>query len=160
MFSPAFEALRREASIAAAAVDQGINGLTSASYAATGNYLYAFLNLSTAYERLGKLIFVLDHLLEHDVYPTDADLRKLGHKLSDIIDAANSIKSRRGIVTEEFPADEVTQGIIQTLSEFATSTRYYNLDYLVGGKSAGMTEPVAAWYGSVCKPILDKHYSS
>jgi hypothetical protein len=40
------------------------------------------------------------------------------------------------------PNDKVHQGIIQTLSEFGTLTRYYNLDLLAGGRAAKLPEPV------------------
>lgn len=158
MFSPQFEALTREAGIIAAAIGQGINGISNATYAEKGYYHYAFFNLSIAYERLGKLIFVLDHLLNCGSYPSDAELRALGHKLTALVDKTKEIRTRRGINCEAFPDDTISLNIIETLSEFATATRYYNLDYLVGGKSRSMKEPLAAWYESVSKPILAKHY--
>ncbi|WP_269715647.1 hypothetical protein [Caulobacter sp. NIBR2454] len=158
--TPEFEALSREAGIAAAAIGQGINGINKATYAEKGYYHYAFFNLSIALERLGKLIFILDYLVREDRYPSDKELRALGHQLSDIIQKTEEIRQDRNLTSEAFPDDLVSSAIVQVLSQFATSTRYYNLDYLVGGKSAAMQEPIAAWYHSVSQPILSKHYSA
>lgn len=133
MFTPQFEALRREAGIAAAAIGQGINGISNATYAEKGYYHYAFFNLSIAYEWLGKLIFILDQMLGSGNYPTDAELRALGHKLTVLIEKTKEIREKRGFTSKTFPTDAITIGIVGTLSDFATATRYYNLDYLVGG---------------------------
>lgn len=159
MFSPQFNALSREAGIAAAAIGQGINGISNATYAEKGYYHYAFFNLSIAFERLGKLIYLLDHLLTNDAYPTDAQLRHLGHRLTDLIDRAKETRTRRDLGTEAFPNDSISAGIVETLSGFATATRYYNLDFLVGGRSAAMSEPIAAWHERVGMPILAAYYS-
>lgn len=42
------------------------------------------------------------------------------------------------------PKDTVQQGIIQTLSEFAKLTRFYNLDLVASGKAAQFPEPIGA----------------
>lgn len=160
MLSPQFNALNREAGIAAAAIGQGIAGISNANYAAKDYYLAAFFNLSIALERLGKLVFVLDHLLTNKAYPTDTQLRVLGHKLTDLIAKAEEIRVRRALKdTEPVPTDTTCVGIIEVLSDFATATRYYNLDLLVGSRAAAMQEPIAAWHQRVGKPILAAHYS-
>lgn len=159
MLSPQFHALSREAGIAASAIAEGIRGISNATYAEKGYYHFAFFNLSIAIERLGKLAFVLDYLLTSGGYPTDADLRRLGHKLSDLIEAVREIRHRRALKAEDYPDDDISKGIVETLTEFATATRYYNLDLLVGGKSAAMAEPLRAWDAKVGKPILARHYN-
>jgi hypothetical protein len=158
VLTPEFEALSREAGIAASAISEGVSGISNATYAEKGYYHFAFFNLSIAIERLGKLAFILDHLLGNGRYPTDAELRTLGHKLDDLIEKVREIRLRRSLSTEDCPTDDITRGIVETLTEFATATRYYNLDYLVGGRSVAMMEPLRAWDARVGKPILALHY--
>jgi hypothetical protein len=54
----------------------------------------------------------------------------------------------------------VHKGIVQTLNEFGTLSRYYNLDLLSGGKAAKLPEPVGAWWQRVGEPILSRHYTA
>lgn len=158
MSSPEFEALSREAGIAASSIAQGVAAINRANYAHKGYYHSAFFNLSIAIERLAKLIFIFDHSLTLRSFPTDNDLRSLGHKITVLVEKAQEIRDRRGLDADPLPDDPITVGIIETLSEFATATRYYNLDYLVGGRSAAMIEPLAAWSTRVVNPILTRHY--
>lgn len=161
MFSPQFQALNREAGIAASAIAHGITSISKANYAAKDYYLAAFFNLSIAIERLGKLSFVLDHLLTNNAYPTDAQLRVLGHRLVDLVAVVEEIRVRRGLKRAvPLPTDPIRLGIVAVLSDFATATRYYNLDLLVGGRAARMQEPIAAWHARVGVPILVAHYSN
>lgn len=160
MGRPEFDALSREAGIAAAAIGQGIHGISNATYAEKGYYHFAFFNLSIAFERIAKLVVILDRLRATGNYPTDAQLRRLGHRLGDLFLTVEAIRGSHHQAAEAVPSDPITAGIVATLSDFATSTRYYNLDYLVGGRSAGMQEPIAAWHASVGLPILEKYYSA
>jgi hypothetical protein len=40
------------------------------------------------------------------------------------------------------PSDSITDQIIEFLTEFAEGTRYYNIDFFVGGKSKGIGDPI------------------
>ncbi len=57
------------------------------------------------------------------------------------------------------PRSPIHVGIIETLSDFALITRYYNLDYVTDReKSARSADPLRTWHCKVTVPILDRHY--
>ena len=41
------------------------------------------------------------------------------------------------------------------MSEFAEGTRYYNIDFFVGGKSKAMSDPIKNWHAKVGAAILE-----
>ncbi len=162
MYSPTFQALAREMALADRTICTGLTSIREADLSKVGTYSEAFFNLSIGLERMGKLIFMLDYCYSNNgTFPTDKDLRNFGHKLSDIIDHAKKVRAK-------YPTDknlgnwienDIEKAIIVCLSEFADGTRYYNLDYITGGKTQQATDPVKLWYESVIKLALAKHYS-
>ena len=58
------------------------------------------------------------------------------------------------------PSTPIHDGIVDTLSDFATNlTRYYNLELLAGSPAATeRADPIAAWDERVTQPVLAKHY--
>jgi hypothetical protein len=113
---------------------------------------------------LGKLIVIADHAIEHHgKFPDNNFLKnKISHDLRLLLDHCEVVSGARRSTSEysKRPNDKVHQGIIQTLSEFGTLTRYYNLDLLAGGKAAKLPEPVGAWWRRVGEPILSQHYTA
>lgn len=162
MQDPRYQALNREAAIAAEQMATGATLLGEADSTKQGLYSQAFFSLSIGMERAGKLAYVLDHCYENGgSFPTDEQLRReFGHDLRKLIEKADEISQRRrpGNEYEKLPRSAIAEGIIDILTEFASSTRYYNLDLLVNGKSQAKTEPMKLWYERVGKAILDKHY--
>jgi len=72
---------------------QGVTMLGRASYAHPGLYMQAFLGLSLGLERMGKLIFLADHAIRNGgTFPTDQDLRKIGHDLTSLLTKCEAIK--------------------------------------------------------------------
>lgn len=161
--SQTFQAFKREAAIAAELLATGSTLLGKADAQNHGFYNQAFFNLSIGLERAAKLAFVLDHAITHNgEFPTDKMLRKYCHDLQLLLENMDEIAQqyRESHETDlAMPRTEIHQGIIETLSEFAKKTRYYNLGYLVGADTTNTKEPVAAWYERVGKPILKKHYT-
>jgi hypothetical protein len=162
MFSPEWHALGREAELAAELLATGVTVLGRANHAQKGLYNQAFFALSIGFERLGKLILVADHTIENNGgWLTDQELRRVGHDISALINACNPI-SMKYISGKEFgtqPNAPIHQSIVTTLSEFARTTRYYNLASLSGGGLARTREPIEAWWSAVGQPILERHYS-
>jgi hypothetical protein len=71
---------------------------------------------------------------------------------------AVSNKRRNGKKFSERPRTEIHDGIVETLTEFARNTRYYNLDLVTGGKSVrNSRDPLTAWNKRVTQPIIEKH---
>lgn len=162
MIDPRFHALANEMALANQVIGTGLTAIRKADLSNKGLYAEAFLNLSIGIERMGKLIFVLDYCYRHKgKFPSDKDLRALGHDISSLFRHAQKVR-------EAYPTDKelrswdgckISAAIIKHLSEFAKTTRYYNLDYLTQGKSAQVGDPLASWLTHVIKPILKKHYS-
>jgi hypothetical protein len=163
-FSPQWHALGREAELAGAQIALGVTALGRASHARLGDYTIAFFSLTIGLERMGKLIVIADHAIEHHgEFPDNHFLKKkISHDLALLLDhceAVAAVRRSSGDYSKR-PNEKVHQGIIQTLSEFGTLTRYYNLDLLAGGKAAKLPEPVGAWWKRVGEPILSKHYKA
>lgn len=158
-----WHALGREAAVAGEQLAHGVTALGKADHAEKGRYGEAFFSLSIGLERLAKLIVISDHAIKNDgQFPNNKYLKAIGHDLTALLSACENINAdhRKGGDYSDRPSDPVHKGIILTLSEFATQTRYYNLDFIAGGKGSHKPEPIAAWWERVGQPILNKHYSS
>ena len=160
--SPIFNALLREAGIAAELLGSGVTALRRANSTQHGLYNLALFNLAIGLERAAKLVIVVDYCIEHTgIFPTDAQLRSFGHNLESLMREVEKVtnKRRSEMHYPDLPNTEIHEAIIETLAEFATATRYYNLDLLVRGKGASRLDPLAAWRLRVGEPILKKHYT-
>ena len=162
MFSPQHLALNREAGIAAELIASGVTLLGRASYARTGLYGQAFFNLSIGFERTTKLIYIADYAIDNaGEFPSNDILKNtIGHDLDQLFSHVEviSTKRRSGKEFSERPHTDIHNGIVQTLTEFARTTRYYNLDLVTGGKAVrNCRDPMTAWNERVIQPILEKH---
>jgi hypothetical protein len=81
------------------------------------------------------------------------DLRSVGHDVQALVERAQLIQRRQSAYSM-LPSDSVTDHIIKFLSEFAEGTRYYNIDFFVGGKSKAMGDPIKTWHAKVGAAIL------
>jgi hypothetical protein len=61
--------------------------------------------------------------------------------------------------SNRLPRTMIHKGIIESLSEFADKSRYYNLNYLTeNNTSAQFNDPLKVWFQKVIVPILRLHY--
>ncbi len=161
--TPIFTALSREAGIAAEGLASGVTLLGKANSWQHGWYSHAFFSLSTGLERTAKLVVMLDHYIDRDgQFPTDAQLRAYGHDIVMLLVKAEQISQHRR-PSEDYavlPSTSIHHGIIKTISEFASTTRYYNLDLLIQGRNASLEDPLASWFTRVGQPILEAHYNA
>ena len=164
LYSPQWIALCREAAIASQSISAGLTALRRANYAATGLYSHAFFSLSIGLERLLKLIFIIDHTIQYNLtYPTEQDLRRrFGHDLEKLF--TNAIRVHRRLPDRrqryELSTDSLESEILGFLAQFAKTTRYYNLDYIVSGRVAdSRDDPIQKWFETIGVQILAKHYS-
>jgi hypothetical protein len=156
-----WQAVGREAQLAAEQAAHGVTVLGRANHAQTGLYTQAFFGLSIGLERMGKLIFLADHAIRSNgAFPTDQDLRKIGHDLASLLAKCEMIgaglNQNRDYMAR--PSDAIHRGIEEVLSLFAMKLRYYNLNH-VAGATQGQQDPVALWWEKVAMPICDRHYS-
>lgn len=162
MLGPEWQAMQREAQLAAEQVAHGATVLGRANHAQTGLYNQAFFGLSIGLERVGKLIFLADHAIDHQgKFPSNGDLRAIGHDVVSLLDTCERIAKRIDLKRDYAarPSDVIHIGIVEVLSLFATSLRYYNLDHL-SGRGSNQTDPIAMWWEKVASPICDRHYTT
>jgi hypothetical protein len=158
-----FIALNREAELAKRVTCSGLSALRNASPARPGVYYDAFFGISIGLERLAKLVWLVDECIARGgSFPSDNDLRGLGHDILALIGKASAIRSNRlgrqsSISTNShstLPSDKITSLIMEFLSEFAKATRYFNVDFMVGGKSVQIGDPIKIWHRRVGTAIL------
>ncbi len=154
-----WQALAREAALAAEHLAIGATTLGKANYAENAYYGQAFFALTTGFERAAKLALVIDHaLLNNGQFPTNNVLRGYGHNLSALLTKVDEIAERRQL-RRRLPNSEIHNSIIKVLTDFANNvTRYYNLDFVTGTQSTEkQIDPISAWFDQVAVPILRKH---
>lgn len=163
--SPSFLALMREAALAAEHMGMGVTALGKANYAHHAHYPQAFFALSVGMERAAKLALLVDYAIQHKgAFPDNKQLRQFGHDLRGLLLAVDGIavSGRLSADVERLPRSPIHDGIIDTLSAFASNvTRYYNLDIVTnapGVKHAA--DPVSSWFRNVVEPIVDNHVST
>jgi hypothetical protein len=161
-FPPEWHALGREAELAAEQLATGVTLLGRANHAQKGLYIQAFFALSIGFERIGKLILIADHAISHNgSWLTDKELKGKGHDIAALLDACEPI-AQQYVSDSEFgtrPSEPIHGIIVKTLSEFAQTTRYYNLTSLNHGAARNMREPIESWWQDVGRVILKRHYS-
>lgn len=154
-----WQALAREAALAAEHLAIGATIIGKANYAETAYYGQAFFALATGFERAAKLSLVIDHALKNNgQFPTSKVLRDYGHNLSALLTKVDEIAAQRQL-RRRLPNSEIHNSIIKLLTDFANNvTRYYNLDLVTGNPiTEKQIDPVSAWFDQVVVPILRKH---
>jgi hypothetical protein len=136
--------------------------LGRANYAdQTGEYYTAFCGLSIGLERLAKLILVADHAISNSgEMPAEKIVRKYGHKLADLIKAADEIGIKHSLKLDySRPTTAISEKIIECLDAFADAGRgrYANLAAL-GDPNLGQEEPIRKWWSDIAELILKEHY--
>jgi hypothetical protein len=160
---PGWNALHREASLVRHLVGSGATALGRANYAdQTGEYYTAFFGLSVGLERLAKLILVTDHaLLNKGELPQQSVVSQFGHKLSALMDAAETVQQRHRVnVRYGRPQSEISKKIIECLDAFADARRgrYANFAALGDPNLGDEFEPIRKWWAEVAELILQNHY--
>jgi hypothetical protein len=161
-FSREWHAFGREAELCAELLAAGTTALGDAHHASGGLYSQAFFGLAGGIERLAKLIVIVDHAAAHGgSFPDNKTLRSFGHGLRGLLNACEGIivKYAQDPIAATRPTGAIHLGIATTLDEFATLTRYYNLDLLSGWSVGRFPEPIAAWWSRVGEPIIQRHYT-
>ena len=160
MFRDSFFLLQQEGYLIRTLIAQGLTALRSANLDEKGQYYAAFFGLSIGFERLLKVIIILDHMARQELRPpTEGTLRKCGgrsgHDLRVLLKTARAINTNSSLhtlATIEPPSLEYE--IIEHLSDFGESCgRYANLDALASGRA--QPDPLAHWKGIIAK-ILEQ----
>lgn len=150
-----WQALSREASLAAEQMGTGVTVLAKANYAHHAHYPQAFFALSIGIERAAKLALLLEHAIQNGGrFPANRQLRDYGHNLKSLLGDVAQIN----VGEYRLPATSIHNAILETLSEFAMNiTRYYNLDYVTNAPNVQNREdPIAKWFRTVIRPAYDQ----
>ena len=156
-----FQAMSREAALAAEHIAIGVSALSEANYGQKAHYYQAFFDISIGFERTCKLALILDYAITSGGnLPSQNIIRNYGHKLDDLIKKVDAISARYNlsISNAHISKDQITRNIIKVLTDFAdNNTRYYNLDFLTSSTKS-TNDSISSWYNKVTKPILAIYY--
>lgn len=151
------ELLSREAALSAQQLGIGLTSIRKYNFTSKGVFYSGMFSLTIGLERILKIILLLDYHISNGSYPNDNKfLRRKGHNIQDLIKECNLIKNKFSVEKHEYPSSQITKEIITFLSDFATTSRYYNLDVIIGDKKT-INEPLARWDSDICSLILKKH---
>lgn len=146
-------ALLREAALAAEMLANGTNLLLKAGLYQTGIYNQSFFDISIGFERLLKLIYILNHYVETSIFPTNEQLKcNFGHSIDNLLLESNNIAKSYSI---QIYNSILHQQIIEFLNDFAKRTRYYNLDYLTA--EIQDKDPIKEWKDIVSNIPMNKN---
>ncbi|TKA92033.1 hypothetical protein [Halopseudomonas bauzanensis] len=156
MLSESFALFQQEGFLARSSLLAGLNALRKANVDDTNKGLFysAFFELSIGFERLMKLVLVIDHMANNDLRPmTDQELKnKYGHKIESLYKSCAELNERLGRSTDNFYKEGCFEwDIIHFLHEFALSARYYNLSKLTNGQRTN--DPLSEWWALLTSVI-------
>ncbi|MFE0327943.1 hypothetical protein ACFW08_14340 [Streptomyces sp. NPDC058960] len=161
MMSAYWHALAAEAAIASSQIGMGATLLGKTVPQRTASYAEAFFPLSIGFERASKVILQVDRKLTCNEFISQKEMKALSHNLVTLFDAVEQVCQRRysGKGDLARPADMVHAHIVSILGAFATTGRYFHLDYL-GGVEAPGGDAASQWWDLVVAEISRRHYKA
>lgn len=126
----------------------GLTALGKVQFPSKSELFHAFTSLSLGLERLGKMIIIIDYLIENGTLPQAGYLKCIGHNLEKISKRVILLK-RKYDFNLNYLQDldsSIHQEIIHELSDFGTGDRYSNLNTLLGQPTQ---DPIQRWYKNV-----------
>ena len=156
-----FDALCKEAQFTGEMLCSGYTEIRKANYAKRGVYFQSFTSLSTGFERIGKLCYLLIYAIEHGgSFPTDNDLKNVfRHDIIKLYELILEFKNKHDI-KYDFLQDldkPIYQSILNVLSRFGKGDRYANIDLLINNRS--YDDPISVWYRDVDLVIFQEKIS-
>ncbi|SDN72057.1 hypothetical protein SAMN05720382_10735 [Polaromonas sp. JS666] len=141
------------------ALGAGLADVRRFNYAQTGYFYNGMYSYCVGLERVLKIVSIYDYRLNHrDRFPTNSTLKAFGHGIKDLLTYAESVAATRHLeVHPTYRADPLYEKIIPWVTDFAQSTRYYNLDTLTG-RLHSTDEPLVRWEKEVCSVIVERHH--
>jgi hypothetical protein len=150
-------AINEEVRTAYTLINQGLIVLMEMKENANHFHLPLFL-ISNGLERLMKCILLFDYHSENKKYPNDKKYFKRvsedrfmsGHELDILFDSIKKIYKKNApfIISKDIKEDlrfintnYLPNKLLKLLSQFATETRYHNLNLLLGAKNVTLKSP-------------------
>lgn len=160
MFSTIWFLLEQEGLLAQACLCNGLTALRRANLGdKKGFYYSAFFELSIGFERVLKLVLILDHMARNRLVPPDSKtVEDYGHKLLSLFDAAKVVCTANGVTAlDVFRSDSLSMVILGFLDDFAhPGGRYSNINKLTGHRHQAMADPIVQW-GEIVNKIMQTH---
>jgi len=153
------ELLMREASFSSRSIGIGLTEMRKYDFTNKGSFFHALASLSIGLERLLKILVIHSHRIQNDgAFPTNKELKeKYGHRIIALYEYVRDFSERYDFETDWAVYDEeISQKILEILSDFARFSRYYNLDVLTG-RDHKQDEPLVRWEKEVGERILALH---
>lgn len=143
--------LTKETSLASTSISQGLTALRKAHFAQKGLYYQAFFLLTIGIERILKLTIIVKNIVEKDKFPENKELKKHSHNLKDLfIHVSSSLRPEDNFLVQ----NDLYLPILEFLSNYSSTSRYYNLDTLSG--KTHFIDPIHEWH-NIQKTIQDKY---
>ncbi len=159
-FSATWYLLEQEGLLAQACLCNGLTALRRANLGDKKGLFYsAFFELSIGFERVLKLVLILDHMARNQlVTPDSKAVENYSHKLRSLFDTTKAICATRGItVLDAFQPNSLPIIILGFLDDFAhPGGRYSNINKLTGQKHQAMADPIVRW-GEIASQIMQTH---
>ena len=159
-FSATWFLLEQEGLLAQACLCNGLTALRRANLGDKKGLFYsAFFELSIGFERVLKLILILDHMARNQLVPPDSKtVEDYGHKLRSLFDAAKGACAAHGVTAlDAFQPNSLPIAILGFLDDFAhPGGRYSNINKLTGHKHQALADPIVQW-GEIANRIMQTH---
>lgn len=140
-----FRMMAQEGHLASTALLSGFEGVRNIDYDKPGSVYSTMFNLATGFERLLKIIVILEYRFKNDLkFPTDKKLKSLSHSIDALYHACQAEGEERGIVDGWPDEQSHHRQLLSVLTEFAKGSRYHNLDQMVGGFQNA--DPLLRWF--------------
>lgn len=156
-FSATWYLLEQEGLLAQACLCNGLTALRRANLGDKKGLFYsAFFGLSIGFERVLKLVLILDHMANNKLAPPPSKcIEGFRHDLIRLFDATKTICNARGLTfLDEFPPDSLPIRILDFLDRFAdTGGRYSNINKLTDHKHQAMDDPIVKW-GEIASQVM------
>jgi len=147
--------LLKEAGIASSSINNGLTSLRKANFVQKSHYYQVFFQLTIGIERLMKLIIIHNfRIANNNKFPDNKILKNYGHNINDLFKIVSKYKPN----DFKFKLDDpIYDQILNCLSNFAMSSRYYNLDTLTGRTDFINKDPLKVW-NEIQEEIKKRHY--
>ncbi len=155
MYSRTYLLLQNEGHLLQGCLRAALAALWKSSSAERGPLYAALFDYSIGLERLLKLSLLLNHCVENKgSFPTHAQIKGFGHDLISLHNSAEKLVRHYSVeIPEKCRTDEIDRRLLELLSGFAMSGRYFNLDALTGGGKAA--DPLPEW-GRLLNEIYER----
>lgn len=155
------ETLLLEAALASEMLGQGLTALRCYTFADKGRFFGGMFALTVGLERVLKLAWIISKVEEDGRFPTDGELRDVGHNIKDLLGLARTINDAKRLGVDLSKVDDgLCVEIVDLLSAFARHARYYNINALTGSKKPKDEEPLAAWDRVVGVEVVGRHHQN